>query len=152
MVLLSRHLCLTVDPSEEFILNWCSSLWHLLKLCCCLPPLSKHVPVCYARDTSKFPFSWKLFKNSAGCSRSVLPNNALNIKAKLKNYFPRTLFMLTESSCRNYQPDKKFGKENINFILPSFFFFVFFWREWKISHVAKARKGPVQLSKTCLWQ
>lgn len=80
MVLLSQHLCLTVDPSREFILKRCRSLcWHLL----CLMMLFAStlcVHLCFASDTL-IPLSSNLF---AQCSRTALPNNALNIKAKLQ--------------------------------------------------------------------
>lgn len=110
MVLLSQHLCLTVDPLEEFILNWCSSLcWHWLYLCC-LSHLSNNVHLCFASDTF-IRLSLNLFKNLANCSMAAPPNNALNIKAELKEGFQHRLVMFTEFSCRNYQRTKFLGQK-----------------------------------------
>lgn len=137
MVLLSQHLRLSVDPSEEFILNWCSSLcWHLLMTR--LFPLSHHVHLWFASDTFIL-LSSNLVKDSSQCIRPPLPNNAINIKVETFKKASCKVFDVDMIFMWEYRQTKEFGnlweRKAINLIFP------LFWWEWKISHGAKLAKA-----------
>lgn len=113
---------------HRFVLTFTFTFWWR--------SLANHL--CFASDTFSL-LSSNVFKNLAQCNRAPLPNNALNIKAQLKEGFPHTLLMLAEFSWRNYQQTKIFGEKNIDLI-----FLLFFGGSGKSHMVPKFAKAQVK--------
>lgn len=139
IVLLLQHLCLAVDPSKEFILNWCSSLcWHLLLLILLFASL---LQLCYVwKVTLSFCRRQKASNIKHDNGRASLRNNTQNIKATLKS-FPHTFLMFLRSF---HARITKTLEENIMLNLSSSFVI-----KRKISSGAKASKDPYTMSKIC---